>query len=93
MKNQKQKSIIIIWISLFILLTFLVFYIIGINSSLLVNNVFKNISLGLIIVSVISLFCGIFLLIKNKKRKGYAKKITWIFSSLVSLYVIGCITF
>lgn len=93
MKNQKQKSIIIIWISLFILLTFLVFYIIGINSSLLVNNVFKNISLFLTIVSTISLFCGIFLLIKNKKRKGYTKKITWIFSSLVSLYVIGCITF
>ena len=65
MKNQKQKGIIIIWISLFILLTFLVFYIIGINSSLLVNNVFKNISLFLTIVSTISLFCGIFLLIKE----------------------------
>ena len=93
MKNEKQKGLVLIWISTFILLTFLVFFIIGTNSSLLVNNIFKNISLILIILSIISLGIGIFLLIKHKKRRGLTQKVTWIFSSLIGLYIIGCITF
>lgn len=93
MKNAKQKGLVLIWISLFIILTFLVFFIIGTNSTLLVNHIFKNISLILIILSIISLGIGIFLLVKHKKRKGLTQKVTWIFSSLIGLYIIGCITF
>ena len=61
--NKKKSGILTIWLSLFMFFTFLTFFIIGTNSDYLVKNVFKNISLLLMMISIISLITGIVLVI------------------------------
>ena len=91
--NQKKSGILILWISLFIFFTFLVFYIIGNNTDYLVKNIFKNISLILIILSVIDFIIGLIFIINNRNYKSFGKVKMWIISILVALYMIGCSTF
>ena len=93
MKMNKKKSILIIWISLFVLFTSLVFYIIGCNSNYLIKNTFKYISLVILIISIISLILGIIYLLKNKRRQSFAKAKMIIISILISLYILGCSSF
>ena len=93
MKMNKKKSILIIWISLFVLFTSLVFYIIGCNSNYLIKNTFKCISLVILIISIISLILGIIYLLKNKRRQSFAKAKMIIISILISLYILGCSSF
>lgn len=93
MKINKKKSILIIWISLFVLFTSLVFYIIGCNSNYLIKNTFKYISLVILIISIISLILGIIYLLKNKRRQSFAKAKMIIISILISLYILGCSSF
>ena len=50
--NKKKSGILTIWLSLFMFFTFLTFFIIGTNSDYLVKNVFKNISLLLMMISI-----------------------------------------
>ena len=90
---NKKKSILIIWISLFVLFTSLVFYIIGCNSNYLIKNTFKYISLVILIISIISLILGIIYLLKNKRRQSFAKAKMIIISILISLYILGCSSF
>ena len=90
---NKKKSILIIWISLFVLFTSLVFYIIGCNSNYLIKNTFKCISLVILIISIISLILGIIYLLKNKRRQSFAKAKMIIISILISLYILGCSSF
>lgn len=93
MKINKKKSILIIWISLFVLFTSLVFYIIGCNSNYLIKNTFKYISLVILIISIISLILGIIYLLKNKRRQSFAKAKMIIISILISIYILGCSSF
>ena len=83
MKNKKQKGTLLCWISLIVLNTFLVFFVIGCNSNTLVNKIFKIISLLLLIGSVIFLAIGLFLRLKYKKRRGLNKKLRVVFDILV----------
>ena len=71
--NKKKSGILILWISLFIFFTFLVFYIIGNNTDYLVKNIFKNISLILIILSVIDFIIGLIFIINNRNYKSFGK--------------------
>lgn len=91
--NKKKRGIIIIWISLFILFTFIVFFIIGNNSSYLVNNIFKLISLILIIISIITLIIGLYLTISNNKHRSFSKLKTWLISIFIAIYMLGCTSF
>lgn len=93
MNNKKKKGIIILWISLFTLFTFLVFFIIGTHTDFLVKNVYKIIALVLTILSFITVILGIYLIIKNRRHKSFSKIKMWIFSILVSLYILGCSSF
>ena len=90
---KKKKSLIIVWISSFILFTFLVFFIIGLNTDYLVKNIFKYISLCLVIISSIFLIYGLYILIKYRRRRGFKKGVTIFISLLVSFYMIGCSSF
>ena len=90
---NKKKSLILIWMSLFIFFTCLVFYIIGCNSNYLVKSIFKLITLIILIISFVTLVVGIIGLIKNKHRRAFEKSKIIIISALVSIYMIGCSTF
>lgn len=91
--NKKKKSMLVIWISLFVMITFLVFFVIGCNSSYLVNNIFKVISFILVIVSFISLLVGVYLISKNKHRVFFKKWLVRVVSIFVGVYFFGCISF
>ena len=90
---RKKKSLLIVWISTFILFTSLVFFVIGCHSDYLVRNIFKYLALVVLIISFITLLIGIRYLIKYKRRKGFKKVKTIIISILVSLYMVGCSSF
>ena len=92
-KMNKKKSLLIIWVSAFILFTSLVFYVIGCNSDYLVKNIFKLISLIVLIISIISLIVGIISLIKNKHRRAFSKVKIIVISALIAIYMLGCSTF
>ena len=90
---RKKKSLLIVWISTFILFTSLVFFVIGCHSDYLVRNIFKYLALVVLIISFITLLIGIRYLIKYKRRRGFKKVKTIIISILVSLYMVGCSSF
>lgn len=90
---NKKKSLIIIWISSFVLFTFLVFFAIGLNSDYLEKNNFKYISLGIVILSLILFVFGIVNLIKYKNRRGFKKIQTVGISLIISFYIIGSSSF
>ena len=66
---RKKKSLLIVWISTFILFTSLVFFVIGCHSDYLVRNIFKYLALVVLIISFITLLIGIRYLIKYKRRR------------------------
>lgn len=88
--NKKKSGILTIWLSLFMFFTFLTFFIIGTNSDYLVKNVFKNISLLLMMISIISLITGIVLVINYKHHKIFSKVVMWIISIFITIYMLGC---
>lgn len=93
MENRKKRGVLITWISLFILFTSLVFFIIGCNSDYLVKDIFRRLALAITILAFLSLIYGIFLIKKYWYRKLFKKIKMWLFSVLVALYVIGCSSF
>ena len=93
MINNKKRGLIIVWISLFVIFTFLVFYVVGVHSDLLVNKLFKIISLVLVVLGILFLLVGIFLLIKYKYRRNFKKIKIWLISIFVFLYVVGASSF
>ena len=93
MENRKKRGVLITWISLFILFTSLVFFIIGCNSDYLVKDIFRRLALAITILAFLSLIYGIFLIKKYWYRKLFKKIKMWIFSILVALYMIGCSSF
>ena len=93
MENRKKRGVLITWISLFILFTSLVFFIIGCNSDYLVKDIFRRLALAITILAFLSLIYGIFLIKKYWYRKLFKKLKMWLFSILVALYMIGCSSF
>ncbi len=93
MENRKKRGVLITWISLFILFTSLVFFIIGCNSDYLVKDIFRRLALAITILAFLSLIYGIFLIKKYWYRKPFKKLKMWLFSILVALYMIGCSSF
>ncbi|MBD8924042.1 phosphodiester glycosidase family protein [bacterium] len=93
MENRKKRGVLITWISLFILFTSLVFFIIGCNSDYLVKDIFRRLALAITILAFLSLIYGVFLIKKYWYRKLFKKLKMWLFSILVALYMIGCSSF
>lgn len=91
--NSKKKGTVLLLSSLFLIFTSLVFFIIGCNSDKLISDINRRLALTILILSVILLIYSVFLLIRFKYRRGFKKNKVIIFSSLVTLYAIGCSVF
>ena len=91
--NALKKGIILLWISIFVIFTSLVFFVIGCNSSYLVTDIFKRISLTFLILAVLLLIYSIFLIIRYRFSRGFKKVKMIIISIIVSIYAIGCSSF
>ena len=93
MKNNKKRGIVLIWVSVFLIFSFLVLFVIGLNSDYLIKTIFKNIALFVVVLAVVGLIFGIVLRVKYKYRRSFKKLLVGILSVLVGLYAIGCISF
>ena len=91
--NSKKKGIVLLFSSLFLIFTSLVFFIIGCNSTRLISDINKRLSFAILILSVILLIYSIFLLIRFRYRRGFKKSKVIIFSAFIGLYVVGCSSF
>ena len=91
--NSKKKGTVLLLVSLFLIFTSLVFFVIGCNSDRLIRDINRRLALTILILCVILLIYSIFLLIRFKYRRGFKKKKVVIFSSLVGLYAVGCLSF
>lgn len=91
--NIKKRGIIFLWISLFVIFTSLVFLVIGCNSSYLISDINKKISLGVMILGIIWFIYSLFLIIRYRYRKKFKKVKMIVFSSLIGLYILGCSAF
>ena len=91
--NSKKKGIVLLLSSLFLIFTSLVFFIIGCNSTRLISDINKRLSLTILILSIILLIYSIFLLIRFRYRRGFKKSKVIIFSAFIGLYVVGCSSF
>ena len=91
--NSKKKGTVLLLVSLFLIFTSLVFFVIGCNSHRLISDINRRLALTILILCVILLIYSIFLLIRFKYRRGFKKKKVVIFSSLVGLYAVGCLSF
>lgn len=91
--NMKKKGTILILLSLFLMFTSLVFFIIGCNSDNLINDINRRLALTILILSIILLIYSIFILIRYKYRRGFKKGKVIFFTVLVSIYMIGCSSF
>lgn len=93
MKNKKRYGLIILFSSLFITFTSLVFFVIGCNNGTLVNKIGKSIALIFLILAIIALGYGIVLIIKYKFQRNFKKSIMILLPIFASLYAIGCTVF
>ena len=91
--NALKKGIILLWISISVIFTGLVFFVIGCNSSYLVTDIFKRISLTFLILAVLLLIYSIFLIIRYRFSRRFKKVKMIIISIIVSIYAIGCSSF
>ena len=91
--NLKKRGIMFLWISLFVIFTSLVFLVIGCNSSYLISDINKRISLGVMILGIIWFIYSLFLIIRYRYRKKFKKVKMIVFSSLIGLYILGCSAF
>lgn len=91
--NSKKNGTVLLLVSLFLIFTSLVFFVIGCNSDRLISDINRRLALTILILCVILLIYSIFLLIRFKYRRGFKKKKVVIFSSLVGLYAVGCLSF
>lgn len=91
--NTKKKGLILLWISIFVIFTSLTFFVIGCNSSYLVNEFAKRFALMILILALILLGYSIFLLIRFRFSHCFKKVKIIIVSIIVGLYALGCSTF
>ena len=84
--NIKKKSTVVLWISLVLIFTNLSLFIIGCNSNYLINNTLKYVSLGLFIIGLIVFIMNLFILIKNRTKRGFNKVVA------ILIYII-CIIY
>lgn len=91
--NTRKKGIILLWVSIFIIFTCLTFFIIGCNSSYLINDLARRIFLGGLILAVILLAYSIFLLIRFRLSPAFKKAKLLIVSIIIGIYALGCSSF
>ena len=91
--NTKKKGIILLLISIFIIFTSLVFFIIGLNSNYLVTDLIWRIILTILILAILLLIYSIFLLVRFRYLPSFKKVKVIVASSLVGLYALGCSSF
>ena len=91
--NKKKTALVLLWVSVFLVSTFFVLFIIGSNSDYLISNNVKYIMLVLAIISFIIILVSIYMLFENKRYITYKKVTKIICSTIISLYVCGCCTF
>lgn len=91
--NMKKKGTILILLSLFLIFTSLVFFIIGCNSDTLICDTNRRVALTILILSIILLIYSIFILIRYRYRRGFKKGKVILFTVLVSIYMVGCSSF
>lgn len=91
--NMKKKGTILILLSLFLIFTSLVFFIIGCNSNTLISDINRRLALTILILSIILIIYSIFILIRYKYRRGFKKGKVILFTVLVSIYMVGCSSF
>ena len=91
--NTRKKGIILLWVSIFIIFTCLTFFIIGCNSSYLINDLARRIFLGGLILAVILLAYSIFLLIRFRLSPAFKKAKLLIVSIILGIYALGCSSF
>lgn len=91
--NMKKKGTILILLSLFLIFTSLVFFIIGCNSDTLISDTNRRVALTILILSIILLIYSIFILIRYRYRRGFKKGKVILFTVLVSIYMVGCSSF
>ena len=91
--NTRKKGIILLWVSIFVIFTSLTFFIIGCNSTYLVTDILRRISLGILILSVILLGYSIFLLVRFRFSSCFKKVKMIIISIIVGIYALGCSSF
>lgn len=92
MKTRK-KGIIFLWVSIFIIFTSLVFYIIGKNSSYLVTDFYKRLALTVLILAIILLIYSVFLIIRFRFSPAFKKVKIIIISIIIGIYALGCSIF
>ena len=91
--NQKKLGLILLWGSIFILSSLIVFLVISFNSTTLVTKTWRYIIIALIVLFLIALGIAINLLNNNRHVLRFKRWIMILFTSGISLYVVGCAMF
>ncbi|HIS12834.1 MAG TPA: phosphodiester glycosidase family protein [Candidatus Onthocola stercoravium] len=91
--NTKKKGIILLWVSIFVIFTSLIFFVIGCNSDYLVGNMSKRFALMFLILAIILLAYSIFLIIRFRLSNAFKKGKMIAISIIVAIYALGCSSF
>ncbi len=91
--NPKKASMILLWGSIGLFFSMLVFLVISFYSNLLVTKVWRYIVIGLMVGAIGLFIWAIWLLKKHKHGLNFKKGIRWLFSILFGLYAAGCCGF
>ena len=91
--NTKKKGIILLWVSIFVIFTSLIFFVIGCNSDYLVGNMSKRFALMFLILAIILLAYSIFLIIRFRLSNAFKKGKMIAISIIVGIYALGCSSF
>ncbi len=88
--NGKKLGLLLRSLSIILIISFLVLFIISFHSDELISNQKRLIVISLLIFSFALLIFSFYLLNKNRHVVNYRKWLINIFNSLVILYVVGC---
>ncbi len=91
--STKKKGIILLWISIFVIFTSMTFFVIGCNSSYLVNDLAKRFALMFLILAIILMIYSIFLIIRFRLSPAIKKVKMIIISIVIGIYALGCSSF
>ena len=91
--NQKKLGLILLWSSVFALSSLIVFLVISFYSTTLVTKTWRYIVIALIVLFSIAFGFAIYLLNNNRHVLQFKRWIMILFTSGISLYVVGCSSF
>ncbi len=91
--NKKKLGIFLLWFSIILLFSMIVFLVISFYSTLLVTKKLRYVVIGLMVLSLVLLGLAIHYIVKYKHILNFKKWIRWLFSILTGLYAAGCCGF